>query len=58
MSKSLIRVLVLGLFSIIAALITAQWVAGNVAVQIGGSGNKIEQKVEYNNEKIRKSTAQ
>jgi hypothetical protein len=45
MSKSLVRVLIMGLLSLMAALVTSQWIAGNVAVQIGGSGNKIEQKI-------------
>ena len=45
MKSKFFRVLILGVFSALAALITAQWVTGNIAVQVGGSGNKIEQEI-------------
>lgn len=47
MKSRLISAIVMGLFSVLAALIGAQLLGGNVALQVGGSGNKIEQKVEY-----------
>jgi hypothetical protein len=46
MSNSLIRALVIGLLSVVAALLTSQMFASNVAIQIGGSDNKIEQKID------------
>lgn len=46
MSKSVIRALVVGMLSILAALLTSQLFASNVAIQIGGSDNKIEQKID------------
>jgi len=46
MSKNLIRTLVVGLLSVFAAVLTSQLFASNVAIQIGGSDNKIEQKID------------
>lgn len=40
--KSIIT-LIVAIFTVLAGLTIWQWVGGNVAIQIGGEGNKIEQ---------------
>jgi len=44
MKSKVIRALIIIVFAVIGA---AQWVGGNIAVQLGGSSNTIEQKTEY-----------
>ncbi len=46
MNSKIMRWLVMGVISLVAGLLTEQWVAGNIAIQIGGSNNHIEQKVD------------
>jgi hypothetical protein len=48
MKSRFIKILITSFFAALAAFGTAQWIGGNVAIQIGGSNNKIEQKLDYN----------
>jgi hypothetical protein len=43
MKGKFLRLIILSVFSALATLFAAQWVAGNIAIQVGGSNNKIEQ---------------
>lgn len=38
--------LVVGVFSLLAGLTIWQWSGGNIAIQVGGTQNNIEQKTE------------
>jgi hypothetical protein len=43
--KSIIA-LIVGIFTLLAGLTIWQWSGSNIAIQVGGSGNTIEQKLE------------
>ena len=45
MNAKFLRLIILSVVSALAALLAAQWVAGNIAIQVGGSNNKIEQEI-------------
>jgi hypothetical protein len=47
MKSKFTRAIILGCFSLLAALVAAQWIGGNISIQIGGSNNKVEQKIDY-----------
>ena len=58
MNKSTVRWLVMALVSLVVGLITAQWVGGNISVQIGGSNNHVEQKIDYTSQAGKKPISQ
>lgn len=45
-----IRAIIIGVFSALAAFGVLQWMGSNVAFQMGGSNNKIDQKIEPRNQ--------
>lgn len=45
MKGKFFRLIILGVLSALATLFAAQLVAGNIAIQVGGSNNKVEQEI-------------